>query len=148
MLLHNRVEVRGWKVMRQKFFLLLTFSVLAYVFIAAGSAMAQGSVEERSATLLGTLYGQNFSTEQRAAYDKAGCWTCHNYQGTGGRAGPAIARPTMPYVVFSRFVRTSSQRMPPYTERVLSEADLEAIYAYLQSIPEPPQPETLPLLQP
>ena len=108
----------------------LAFTVLTYVVAAAGSATAQDSEEER------------------AAYDRGGCWGCHNHQGQGGRPGPAIARPTRSYDAFSRFVRTSSGAMPPFTERVLSDADLEAIYAYLQSIPEPPQPETLPLLQP
>jgi hypothetical protein len=37
--------------------------------------------------------------------------------------------------------------MPPFTARIVPDADLEKIYAYLQSIPEPPAPETLPLLQ-
>jgi len=115
--------------MRQRFLSVRVLTVLAYV-LAAGPAMAADAAEER------------------AAFDRAGCWSCHSYQGQGGRHGPAIARPTMSYAAFSRFVRTSSRDMPPFTARVLSDTDLEAIYAYLQSIPEPPQPETLSLLQP
>lgn len=108
----------------------LAFTLLGYVFAIAEQATAQSSAGER------------------AAYEDAGCWSCHGYEGQGGRPGPAIARPTMAYAAFSKFVRTSSRAMPPYTGRVLSDDDLEAIYAYLRSIPEPPAPETLPLLQP
>jgi ubiquinol-cytochrome c reductase cytochrome c subunit len=116
--------------MGQRCLSVLAFTVLTHVFSTTSPATAQDSAAER------------------AAYVRGGCWSCHGYEGQGGRPGPAIARPTMTYAAFSRFVRTSSRAMPPYTARVLSDADLEAIYAYLRSIPEPPAPETLPLLQP
>jgi hypothetical protein len=37
--------------------------------------------------------------------------------------------------------------MPPYTEKVLPNADLAHIYAYLQSRPTPPAAASIPLLQ-
>jgi hypothetical protein len=37
--------------------------------------------------------------------------------------------------------------MPPYREAVLPEADLADVYAYLQSIPQPPAVDSLPLLR-
>jgi len=83
----------------------------------------------------------------QAAFNRIGCWGCHGYVGQGGRDGPAIARPALPYPAFSAFVRTTTGEMPPFTARVLPEADLESIYAYLQSIPPPPDPATIPLLQ-
>ena len=36
--------------------------------------------------------------------------------------------------------------MPPYREKVLSDADLADLYVYLQSIPKGPDPKTIPLL--
>jgi hypothetical protein len=37
--------------------------------------------------------------------------------------------------------------MPPYTARVLPDPELRIIYDYLQNIPEPPSPDSIPLLQ-
>jgi hypothetical protein len=36
--------------------------------------------------------------------------------------------------------------MPPYRKAILSDADLADIYAYLQSIPKPPDVKSVPLL--
>jgi hypothetical protein len=36
--------------------------------------------------------------------------------------------------------------MPPYTSKVVSDAELADIYAYLQSIPTPPPASSIPLL--
>jgi cytochrome c1 len=36
--------------------------------------------------------------------------------------------------------------MPPYTKKVASDQELGDIYAYLQSIPEPPPVKSIPLL--
>jgi mono/diheme cytochrome c family protein len=83
----------------------------------------------------------------REIYDRAGCWGCHGYEGQGGRHGPAIARTPHNYEAFSAFVRTTAGRMPPFTERVVSDEDLQAIHAYLQSRPEPPPPSDFSLLQ-
>lgn len=80
-------------------------------------------------------------------YDRVGCWSCHNYEGTGGRHGPTIARTQHSYEAFSAFVRTTAGEMPPHTERMVPEDDLRAIYAYLQSVPEPPSAASIPLLQ-
>ena len=54
----------------------------------------------------------------------------------------------MPFETLSSFVRTSSREMPPFREAVLSDADLADIYAYLQSIPKPPDVRSLPQLNP
>jgi hypothetical protein len=45
-------------------------------------------------------------------------------------------------------VRSTNRAMPPYSDRILAENDLEDIYAYLQSIPKPPDAKTIPLLNP
>jgi mono/diheme cytochrome c family protein len=77
---------------------------------------------------------------------KSGCWQCHGTVGQGG-AGPRIAPDPLPYDTFAAFVRTTSRAMPPYREKILSDADLADIYAYLQSIPKPADAKNIPLLQ-
>ena len=83
----------------------------------------------------------------KANFERVGCWQCHGREGQGGREGPRIAAPVpLAYPALSGFVRTTSGDMPPYTEKVLSNQELTDIYAYLQSIPTPPDHKTIPLL--
>src|SRR5436309_11762578 len=84
----------------------------------------------------------------RAVFMQAGCWQCHGTVGQGGTAGPRIAPDPLPYDALAAFVRTTSRAMPPYREKILSDADLADIYAYLQSIPKPPDAATMRALQP
>jgi hypothetical protein len=37
--------------------------------------------------------------------------------------------------------------MPPYTAKVLSDSELADIYAFLRSVPKPPNAQSIPLLQ-
>ena len=84
----------------------------------------------------------------KAAFLKVGCYQCHGTQGQGGSTGPRIAPDPMPFETLAVFVRTSNRQMPPYRVKVLSESDLADIYAYLQSIPKPPDVKSLPQLNP
>jgi len=84
----------------------------------------------------------------KVVFMKMGCWQCHGTVGQGGAAGPRIAPDPIPDETFAAFLRTTSRAMPPYREKILSDADLADIYAYLQSIPKPANAEALPLLQP
>jgi ubiquinol-cytochrome c reductase cytochrome c subunit len=68
-----------------------------------------------------------------------GCWQCHGYEGQGGAAGPRLAARNLPWTGFSAYVRRPTNQMPPYTEKVLPNADLAHIFAYLQSRPAPSQ---------
>ena len=36
--------------------------------------------------------------------------------------------------------------MPPYTSKVVSDSELADIYAFLQSLPQPPAAKSIPLL--
>ena len=76
-----------------------------------------------------------------------GCWQCHGYEGQGGAAGPRLAPRPLPFAGFSRYVRRPTNQMPPYTEKVVSDADLANIHAYLTSRPAPPAVQSIPLLQ-
>jgi ubiquinol-cytochrome c reductase cytochrome c subunit len=74
--------------------------------------------------------------EDRALYVDYGCYQCHGYEGQGGEAS-RIAPTAYPLETFAARVRRPSNEMPAYAREVLSDADLEAIYRYVRSRPEP-----------
>lgn len=82
----------------------------------------------------------------KQVFMRAGCWQCHGTVGQGGAAGPKLAPDPLPFDALSSFVRTTNREMPPYREKVLSDADLADLYAYLRSIPKAPDLKTIPLL--
>ena len=91
------------------------------------------------------------SAEQgKTAFMQHGCWQCHGTMGQGSimtSGGKRLAPDPMPWKAFSTFVRTSNRSMPSYSEKILSDNDLADIYAYLQAVPKPPDPNSIPLLK-
>ena len=86
----------------------------------------------------------------KIAYVKHGCWQCHGLLGQGSIAtsnGTVIGPSALTFEIFANFVRSANRAMPPYREAILSNADLADIYAYLQSIPKPPDANSIPLLK-
>lgn len=79
-------------------------------------------------------------------YMKRGCYQCHGTVGQGGIAGPGLAPNTLPYAAFSVIVRTPPNQMPPYSEKILSDAEMRAIHAYLVALPKPPTADSILLL--
>lgn len=79
-----------------------------------------------------------------------GCWQCHGTMGQGSIAtsgGKRLAPNPLPWEAFSGSVRSTNRAMPPYSEKILSDGDLADIYAYLQSVPKPPDVSGIPLLR-
>lgn len=101
-----------------------------------------------------SLAGANNATAADAdkgkiAFTKNGCWQCHGFEGQGSVAtssGRVIARTQLPLDAFKAFVRTTNGAMPPFRPAVLSDDDLDNIYAYLQSRPQPKAVSDIPLL--
>ena len=78
-------------------------------------------------------------------FKRNGCYECHGYSAQGG-VGARLAPNPIPFAALSAYVRAPKGQMPPYTTKVLSDAELRDIYAFLQSIPKPPDPKSIPLL--
>jgi ubiquinol-cytochrome c reductase cytochrome c subunit len=78
-------------------------------------------------------------------FENYGCYQCHGYVGQGG-AGARLAPHPIGFAAFSKYVRQPAGEMPPYTAKVVSNSDLADIYAYLQSIPQPPAARNMPML--
>jgi mono/diheme cytochrome c family protein len=89
---------------------------------------------------------QGNAAKGKQVYLKDGCYSCHGYDGHGGVA-PKLAPRPIPAVAFSAIVRhPPPSGMPTYTAKVLSDAELTDIWAYLKAIPEPPPVKNIPAL--
>ena len=115
------------------------YRAFAIAITAAGFCMGAGQALAASAEA------------GKAAFIKHGCWQCHGTMGQGSIAtsgGKRLAPNPLPWESFSAFVRLTKGSMPPYSDKILSDGDLADIYAYLQSIPKPPDVNGIPLLKP
>src|SRR5690242_18041228 len=69
---------------------------------------------------------------------KNGCYECHGTVGQGG-TGPRLAPRPLPASALTAYVRKPGNGMPPYSAKVMSDAEIADIRAYLATIPEPPK---------
>jgi mono/diheme cytochrome c family protein len=83
----------------------------------------------------------------RLSYLKYGCDECHGAEGQGSTTGPRLGPNPLPLAGFTRYVRQPKQQMPPYTGKVLPDADAQDIHAFLRARPKPPAVETIDLLK-
>ncbi|MBZ5632496.1 MAG: cytochrome c [Acidobacteriia bacterium] len=82
----------------------------------------------------------------KTLFTKYGCFQCHGTQGQGTTAGARLAPKPIALAALIAYVRGPKGQMPPYTGKVVSDAELADIRAYLASIPEPPPAKSIPLL--
>ena len=83
----------------------------------------------------------------RKLFARYGCYQCHNREAQGSTAtGPRLGPKPIPFANFTRYVRQPSGQMPPYTTKVVKDSDLADIYAFLESLPNPPAVKDTPLL--
>jgi mono/diheme cytochrome c family protein len=81
----------------------------------------------------------------KTIYMKLGCWECHGRDAQSGR--PTLGPAALPFAAFMNQIRKPREDMPPYTTKVLSDADVADIYAWVLTRPVPPKVESVPLLQ-
>lgn len=80
----------------------------------------------------------------RVGFMKVGCAQCHGREAQGSpTTGPRLGPNGLPYAAFARYVRAPRLQMPPYTEKILSDADLADLYAFVQSRPKAGTPPAL-----
>jgi len=77
-------------------------------------------------------------------YLRYSCYACHGYDGHGGSGAKLVPLP-MTVTRFTAYVR-EPRRMPPYTEKVLTDAQLADLFAYIKSLPVSPPADQIPLL--
>jgi mono/diheme cytochrome c family protein len=119
-------------------------------FISSFGASSVIALTVFAASCLGASGAMAASAEKgKVAFTKNGCWQCHDFAGEGSIAtsnGRVIARTQLPLDAFKSFVRNTNGQMPPFRPAVLSDDDLDDIYAYLQSLPAPKAVSDIPLL--
>lgn len=91
------------------------------------------------------LPGQDAANGKKL-FAKYGCYECHGSQGQGTTAGARLAPKPIPLAALIAYTRQPKGQMPPYTAKVVSDAELADIRAYLASIPEPQSSKNIPLL--
>jgi mono/diheme cytochrome c family protein len=80
----------------------------------------------------------------KGLYVKYSCYACHSFDGHGG-AGARLVPMKLPLPVFTAYVR-SPRQMPAYREKVMPDAELADVWAYLKTIPESPPARSIALL--
>jgi len=126
--------------------LLTAALAVAGMLLLAHSDVAAQSGSEAPKTAAGAPAGN--TQHGKTIYVTDGCYECHGYAAQGGAGtGPKLGPNPIPYAAFSFQVRSPRDEMPPYTAKVLSDADLADIYAFMQSLPQPPKPDSIPLLK-
>jgi mono/diheme cytochrome c family protein len=74
----------------------------------------------------------------RQVFVRKGCFQCHGREGQGSPStGPRLGPNSLALAAFVRAVRTPRAQMPPYTEKLVSDAELADIRAFLDSRPRP-----------
>ena len=77
-----------------------------------------------------------------------GCYQCHGYEAQGATpTGPRLGPRPLAFAQFSKLVRQPTGQMPPYTIKSVPDKDLADIYAFLQSLPAPPDASSIPALR-
>jgi mono/diheme cytochrome c family protein len=82
-------------------------------------------------------------------YVARACWQCHGLVAQGGGiAGPRLAGRVQVWPAFSLYVRRPTEEMIPYTAKVLPDQELADIFAWLTSLPPPPDVDSVRVLSP
>jgi ubiquinol-cytochrome c reductase cytochrome c subunit len=82
----------------------------------------------------------------KETFERAECSSCHGHEGQGGTAGARIGVKPPALPAFIAYVRHPAGTMPPFTLKVLSDAELTDIHAYLSTVPAPKVLKDIPLL--
>lgn len=85
--------------------------------------------------------GQGDAMRGKALFLQDGCYSCHGTVGEGGGfAGPRLAHDGLSAAAILQQLRDPAAQMPPYTEKVLPDADAADIVAYVLSLSAGPAP--------
>jgi ubiquinol-cytochrome c reductase cytochrome c subunit len=111
----------------------------------------------RYVALLGVCFSVQASAQTQPAstgnvqagkdlYLRYSCYACHSYDGHGG-AGARLVPMRMTGERFTAYVRSPrTQQMPLYSTKLLTDAQLGDVWAYIKSLPVSPEAKDIPLL--
>ena len=118
--------------------------IAAVMLLAPGRAGAQTASPAPKADSAPAGNSQN----GKKLFTSFGCFECHGHQAEGTPVGgPRLGPSPIPFTALVKYVRQPTGQMPPFTSKVVSDAELADIYAFLQSLPQPPKPDSIPALK-
>jgi len=113
----------------------LSIILVVPLWVAWVSALAQ----EPAATTAGSV------ERGKEIYLKVGCDQCHGREAQGSPiTAPKLGPSPLPIAAFRLFIRKPRVQMPPYGTGILSDTDVDDIYAYVGSRAAPVANERLP----
>ena len=111
---------------------------------AASQSQTAGAAQKPAATPAPAGNAQ----KGQQLFTSYGCYECHGREAQGSTAtGPRLAPRPIAFAAFTKYVRGPSGQMPPFTSKVVLDTDLADLYAFLQSRPQPPAADSIPLLK-
>ena len=113
--------------------MLLVSALSALAFIIVGCASESPTP---TPTAISTLTQTPESTEEKSGHElfiSKGCAACHGQDALGSEIAPAL--PGHSEVIVKRQVRNPRFRMPAFTERQVSDEELDSIAQYIASLP-------------
>jgi mono/diheme cytochrome c family protein len=138
---------------RSIFLVIATAMVVALLIasarsVAVAQARAEGGAQSASASQKADNAPAGNAKNGKAVYTTDGCYECHGREAQGGAGtGPKLGPSPLPYSVFAFQVRSPRDQMPPYTGKVLPDSELADIYAFVQSVAQPPKADSIPQLK-
>lgn len=125
---------------RAGYFFLMTMTAVILLF---GGMQSTAQTSTKPAPVANTGPVQ----KGKRIYMSIGCYECHGREGQGSRlTGPQIGPDPIALSAFVQYIRQPAGQMPPYTSKVVSDAELADIYAFLKSLPKPPAAKSIPAL--
>src|SRR5579871_3713812 len=110
----------------------LVVFLAATAIVAAGLALTSSDSAAQSAdTAQKAPSAAGNAQHGKAVYDRVGCYECHGRDAQSGQV--KIGPNPLPFEAFRQQIRSPRNDMPPYTTKVLSDADVADIYAFVQS---------------
>lgn len=88
----------------------------------------------------GLLTTGNPEERGRLLFLGASCVTCHGLANQGGVVGPRLSTDDLTISDLRRAFETGPKGMPVFSEAMFSDNDLEALYAFLESLRSGPSP--------
>lgn len=123
----------------------LVLASAAALLLHQGDARAQASGTPPQASAQSAAPPQGDAARGKILYARYSCYACHGYAGHSGPGGRLVPM-KFPLAAFGSFVR-NPPTMPPYTAKVLTDAQLADIWTYIRSIPESPPAGSIALLR-
>jgi ubiquinol-cytochrome c reductase cytochrome c subunit len=124
-----------------------TFFTLAAAALLAATMHAQsrGAAPAAPAAQGGAQATTGDAARGKALYESFSCYSCHGFNGQTGN-GARLVPSRMNQQVFVAYLRAPKQ-MPPYTAKILSDAQAADIFAFIQTLPRAPEVKDIPLLR-